>query len=123
MESGEIVSGRPLHGALVARRGLGVRSVLDRMARWFPRSARREAVTSTLRLEVPRERVWEALRFYEEIPTRPSALLRLILPTPVRSEGQKLQPGGVVRCTYEGGHLIKRITVAEPPVLLRFEVL
>jgi hypothetical protein len=96
---------------------------LDWLARCFPRSSRVAAVTTTFRLEVPRERAWATLRFYEDIPTRPPALLRLILPTPVRSEGQKLQPGGMVRCTYEGGYLIKRVTLAEPPGLLRFEVL
>jgi len=122
MESGEIVSGGPLQGALVARRHLSLRAALDRLAQWFPRTTRREAVTTTLRLEVPRAHAWEALRFYEDIPTQPSALLRFILPTPIRSEGQKLQPGGLVRCTYEGGHLIKRVTVADPPGLLRFEV-
>ena len=123
MDTGEIVSDGPLQGALASRRHVGLRMAVDWVARWFPRSGRREAVTTSFRLEVPRERAWARLRFYEDIPNRPSALLRFILPTPVRSEGQKLQPGGVVRCTYEGGHLIKRITVAEPPGLLRFEVL
>jgi hypothetical protein len=123
VDSGEIVSGGPVQRALVARRSLSVRTALDRLAQWLPRSARREAVTTTFRLDVPRELAWTGLRFYEDIPTRPSPLLRLILPTPVRSEGQKLQPGGVVRCTYEGGHLIKRVTLAEPPGFLRFEVL
>jgi hypothetical protein len=123
VDSGEIVSGGPLQEALAGRRRPGVRTALDRLARWFPRSAAREAVTTTLRLDVPREQAWATLRFYEDIPTRPSPLLRLLLPTPVRSEGQKLRPGGVVRCTYEGGHLIKRITAAERPGLLRFDVL
>ena len=123
MDSGEIVSGGPLQAALGPRRRSGVRTGLDWVARWLPRSTRREALTTTFRLEVPRDQAWQVLRFYEDIPTRPPALLRLLLPTPVRSEGQKLQPGGLVRCTYEGGHLVKRITLAEPPGLLRFEVL
>ena len=46
-----------------------------------------------------------------------------ILPIPIRSEGRKLQLGALVRCTYEGGDLVKRITAVEAPRLLRFEVL
>jgi hypothetical protein len=123
MESGDIVSGGPLQGALVPRRRFGVRTVLDWIARWFPPNAARDRVTTTLRFEVPRDQTWRRLRFYEDIPSRPSALLRILLPTPVRSEGQKLQPGGMVRCIYEGGQLVKRTTLADPPGLLRFEVL
>jgi hypothetical protein len=123
VDSGQILSDAPLPGALVPRRRSGVRTALNWLGRWFPRNARREAVTTALRLEVPRDQAWQTLRFYEDIPARPPALLRLILPTPVRSEGQKLQPGGVVRCTYEGGSLFKRVTLADPPGLLRFEVL
>lgn len=122
MESGEIASAGGLQGTLQGRRGPLFRQVLDRMARWLPRNPRVDAVTTRLELDLPPERVWDALRFYEEIPTRPSALLRLVLPTPRRSEGQKGQPGALIRCTYEGGYLVKRITVADRPRLLRFEV-
>lgn len=123
MESGEIVSGGGLQGPLTGRRGFGVRTVVERIGRWFPENARREAVTTTLLLHVPPRHAWEALRFYEDIPARPSALLRLVLPIPIRSEGRKLQLGALVRCTYEGGYLVKRITAVEAPRLLRFEVL
>jgi hypothetical protein len=123
MESGEIVSGGGLQGALRGRRGFGVRTVVERIGRWFPENARREMVTTTLLLHVPSRFAWEALRFYEDIPARPSPLLRLVLPIPIRSEGRKLQLGALVRCTYEGGYLVKRITVVDAPRLLRFEVL
>ena len=123
MESGDIVSAGGLQGALRERRGLIFRIALDRMARWFPKNPRVEGVTTTLGLDLASERVWEALRFYEEVPSRPSAFLRLVLPTPRRSEGQKVQPGALIRCTYEGGSLVKRITVADRAHSLRFEVL
>ena len=122
METGETVSAGGLQGALQERRGPLFRQVLDRMARWLPRNPRVDAVTTSLEVRLPPERVWDTLRFYEEIPTRPSSLLRLVLPTPRRSEGQKGQPGALIHCTYEGGYLVKRITVADRPRLLRFEV-
>jgi Polyketide cyclase / dehydrase and lipid transport len=123
MESGDIVSAGGLQGALRERRGPLFRNALDQIARSFPKNSRVDAVTTTLDLALPSERVWEALRFYEEIPSRPSAILRLVLPTPHRSEGPKVQPGALIHCTYEGGYLVKRITVADRPHLLRFEVL
>jgi hypothetical protein len=61
--------------------------------------------------------------FYEDVPHDPVSILRLILPQPVCSEGDKLHVGGVVRCTYRRGHLLKRITAAEVAQHLRFEVI
>jgi hypothetical protein len=122
METGDIASAGGLQGALRVRRGSPFRNALDRMARWLPRNRRVESVTTRLELDLPPGQVWDMLRFYEEIPTRPPALLRLALPTPRRSEGQKGQPGALIHCTYEGGYLVKRITVADRPRLLRFEV-
>ncbi len=61
--------------------------------------------------------------FYEDVPRRPWPLLRLLLPQPLRSEGDKLRVGGDVRCTYVSGELRKRITEVEPARLLRFEVI
>jgi len=123
MESGDIVDAGELQGTFRERRRPIFRSALDRVARWFPKNSRLDAVTTTVDLDVLSARVWEMLKFYEEVPTRPSALLRLVLPTPERSEGQKARPGALIRCRYEGGYLVKRITVADQPHLLRFEVL
>ena len=122
MERGETVASGGLHGVASERRGLVLRTAVDRVARWFAENPCADAVTTSFSFALPPERVWKMLRFYEEIPTRPSALLRLLLPIPVRSEGQKGQPGAAIQCTYEGGSLVKRITVAEPPHLLSFEV-
>jgi hypothetical protein len=122
MESGDIASAGGLQGALSRRRAPVFRVALDRMARWFPKNPRVDAATTTAGVDLSLDRAWDALRFYEEIPARPSTLLRLLLPTPVRSEGQKAQPGALIRCMYDGGDLVKRITVADRPHLLRFEV-
>jgi hypothetical protein len=87
------------------------------------KSLPRERVITALVLFRPPKDVWQCLMFYEDVPRRPSSLLRWVLPQPVRSEGDKQHVGSLVRCTYDRGHLVKRITRVEPPVLLRFEVL
>jgi hypothetical protein len=66
---------------------------------------------------------WDATVFYEDIEHPSPWLLRLVLPRPVRSEGPKDVVGSVVRCTYEAGHLLKRITEVEPARRLAFDVI
>ncbi len=100
-----------------------VRTLLDWYGGLFAPSAAVEEITTRVQLPAPPERVWSSLKFYEEVPSRPGALLRIGLPAPVRSEGDKLRVGGTVRCVYEGGYVLKRTTSTEPPSLLRFEVL
>ena len=81
-----------------------------------------EAVTTSQELFAPPEAVWQCLMFYEDVPRRPWPLLRLILPQPLRSEGNKLTVGGLVRCTYDRGYLLKRTNNVESARLLSFEV-
>jgi Polyketide cyclase / dehydrase and lipid transport len=81
-----------------------------------------DQVTTTYHFSAPPEAVWQCLMFYEDVPRRPWPLLRLVLPQPVRSEGDKRSVGAIVRCTYDRGYLIKRITAVEAPRHLRFEV-
>lgn len=108
------VSPPPLSGA--------VRAVLDWYAGLFAPRAEVEEITTRLRLPASPAQVWGSLKFYEEVPSRPGVLLRMGLPAPVRSEGEKTRVGGTVRCVYEGGYVLKRTTSAEPPNVLRFEV-
>jgi len=81
-----------------------------------------DRVTTTLRLHAAASAVWQCLMFYEDVPRKPWPLLRLLLPQPIKSEGDKLSLGAEVRCTYERGHLLKRTTRVEPTRLLSFEV-
>jgi Polyketide cyclase / dehydrase and lipid transport len=100
-----------------------LRGFVDSVGGWFSPNSENEAVTTTIRLSAPPELVWKTLRFYEEVPKRPGALLLVLLPRPIRSEGDKTQVGASIRCVYEGGHMVKRITASEPGHLLHFEVL
>jgi len=68
------------------------------------------------------ERAWDALMFYEQIGERPPLHLRLLLPVPIRTESGKSSVGDEVRCLYEGGHLLKRITRIDTGSLYEFEV-
>lgn len=65
---------------------------------------------------------WKSLMFYEEVKERPPLLLRLLLPVPIRTEGDKSRVGGETMCLYEKGHLVKRATRIEEPALYEFEV-
>jgi hypothetical protein len=96
---------------------------LARVGRLFPRNATVEAVETRFRYDVSPESVWEGMLFYEEVPCRPSRLLRLFLPAPVRTHGEKTRVGATIECTYEGGYLEKRITASESARFVRFDVL
>ena len=107
----------------VSRPRANVRSVASRVGLLFPRSARSEAVQTGLYLHAAPEAVWRGILFYEEVPRRPLWFLRIFLPRPIRTDGEKTRLGAIVRCTYDGGHLLKRITAVEPARLVRFDVL
>jgi hypothetical protein len=68
------------------------------------------SVTTCRDFVSPADAVWHALMFYEEVATARPFLLRRFLPTPIGTEGCKYQVGGEVKCRYQGGHLVKRVT-------------
>jgi hypothetical protein len=80
------------------------------------------SVTTSMTFAASREQVWERLMFYEQIGVRPPLHLRLLLPVPIRTEGDKAGVGDEARCLYEGGHLIKRVTEVERGRRYVFEV-
>lgn len=106
-----------------SRPGFSVRRWLGRFGRVFSRSELNEAITTGVRFEASPDEVWEGLHFYEDLPQRPMLFLRLFLPRPVRTEGKKTEVGSIIVCKYDGGHIVKRITLADAPRELRFEVL
>ncbi|MEO8799792.1 MAG: hypothetical protein ABI551_17995 [Polyangiaceae bacterium] len=88
----------------------------------FPKSSALSTVRTVTRFRASPEQVWATMMFYEEIPGRPNPLLRLILPLPVSTQGEKTRVGALIHCTYEGGSLEKKITAVDPARALRFEV-
>jgi len=105
------------------RAGMHPREFLWLLGRLFKPSLKIDVVTTTAMFDERPDAVWQRMMFYEEVPQRPSLLLRLLLPTPVRTEGGNKEVGTVVACTYSRGGLTKRITVLDRPRLVRFEVL
>ena len=99
------------------------RTWLARVGRLFPRNSQTDTVATLMDLAASPEAVWERILFYEEVPKRPARLLKMFLPPPVSTEGDKTKIGGLVHCLYEDGDLVKRITNLEPPRLMEFEVL
>jgi len=94
-----------------------------RVVSWlFARTEVADAVATRVRLNASPESVWDRLMFYEEVPGRPSLLLRALLPSPLRTHGDKTRIGTMVRCEYERGNLVKRIMMVDSPHSLRFDV-
>ena len=85
------------------------------VGRLFPPSHAIEGVTTSIAFDAPPDQVWQRMMFYEEVPHRPPLLLRIFLPSPVKTQGSDKQIGTVVECTYSRGGLLKRITVLERP--------
>lgn len=79
-------------------------------------------VVTRMRIAAAPGAVWDALLFYEQIEQRPPLLLRLLLPEPRGTEGNKSRVGDEARCLYTSGHLLKRVTELRPPAFYGFEV-
>jgi polyketide cyclase/dehydrase/lipid transport protein len=98
-------------------------TLMARIGRLFARNPTTEAVETTMHFDASPEAVWRGMLFYEEVPRRSMPLLSMFLPAPLRTEGDKTRIGAIIACTYDHGYLEKRITVAEPARLVRFDVL
>lgn len=79
-------------------------------------------VRTELTVDATPQEAWNAIVFYEDVEHSPPWLLRLALPKPIRSEGDKQRAGEVVRCFYDRGTLAKRISKVEPAKKLSFDV-
>jgi len=88
----------------------------------FARNPVAEKVSTRIHFASRPEAIWNEIIFYEEVPGHAPFPLRWFMPAPVRTVGAKSTIGAKVRCIYQSGHLVKRITVLDPPCLLRFEV-
>lgn len=86
-------------------------------------AARPTSVLTAIRCAAPRDRVWNALVFFEEIGRRPPWPLRALLPAPLRAEGARSAVGDETRCLYESGDLVKRMTLVRPPLRCEFDVI
>jgi hypothetical protein len=88
----------------------------------LPRRVELAIVRTGLTVHATPQEAWNAIMFYEEVEHAPPWLLRLALPKPIKSVGDKRKEGETIRCFYDRGHLCKRISQCEPGRLLAFEV-
>jgi hypothetical protein len=88
----------------------------------FARNPVAEKVSTRVHFASRPEAIWNEIIFYEEVPGHAPLPLRWFMPAPVRTVGAKSTIGAKVRCIYQSGHLVKRITVLDSPCLLRFQV-
>jgi hypothetical protein len=80
------------------------------------------SIRTTMAFAAPATRVWNGLLFYEQIDERPPLYLRVLLPVPIGTEKTSSAVGTRVLCSYEGGHLVKRITEIDPRRHYGFDV-
>ncbi len=81
------------------------------------------SIRTRITFAVTPERVWGGLMFYEQIEHCPALHLRLLLPVPIRTEKVKSTVSEVVKCCYEGGHLLKRLEKIDPHRHYGFDVI
>ena len=114
----------PQRAPATIRRGLApLRRALARIGSVFPRNAALDDVVTRASIAALPEEVWRRIIFYEEIPQRPRLLLRCCC----RSRCARRNPACAwVRwwnAAMATAGLVKRITVVDPPTLVRFDVL
>jgi hypothetical protein len=102
---------------------MAVREKYRLLSLLFAHEPESETVATRVHLNTGPETVWNCILLYEEVPARPPLLLRTLLPQPVRTEGAKTTVGEAVCCTYSTGEVVKRITAADPPLRIEFEVI
>jgi hypothetical protein len=88
----------------------------------LPRRVEVATVRTNLRVNATPDEAFRAIMFYEQVEHDPPWLLTLALPKPVRSEGSKAAVGNIVRCYYDRGYLVKRISERVENRRLAFEV-
>ena len=99
-----------------------VASWRQRVSRLFVREAISESVSTRGHFNASLDFVWRHLLFFEDVRERAPFPLRVVLPHPLRTEGDKTRVGSQVRCAYSRGDVLKHITVVEEARLLQFDV-
>jgi len=91
------------------------------------RRARRERASPSIvvtrrKIAVSPIEAWRRLLFFEDVADRPPLPLRILLPSPIRTEGRKTELGDEARCLYTSGYLRKRVTRIDEGHLYGFEI-
>lgn len=95
----------------------------NRLGRWTGGRGVNEEVETEVVLPLCAVDAWGRIAFFEETLRRPPWALRKVIPEPLSVEGDKSHVGGLVRCVYRGGEIMKHITALDPPERVSFEVM
>ena len=79
-------------------------------------------INTSLVLDAPPRRVWDALLFFGDVKAEPPWLAEVGLPHAVRVEGNLGGVGDSRRCVYSKGYLVKKVTAWQPHQRLGFKV-
>jgi hypothetical protein len=82
-----------------------------------------ETVATTHVLEMSAGDAFERIQFYEDASGTPPRLLQFALPRPIKTVGDGSRVGGIQRCIYDIGYLVKEITEVEPGERYAFRVI
>jgi uncharacterized protein YndB with AHSA1/START domain len=81
-----------------------------------------ETVRTSVVVDAPAGRVWDAIQFYEEVKHGPPPLFRLGMPRALFTTGRAAAVGDLKTCVYDKGRLTKRVTEVEREKRLAFVV-
>jgi len=81
-----------------------------------------QSIVTHRAVAAPIAKVWNSLKFYEELDHKPPLLLRLLLPQPQRTLTSAKAVGDQTTLPYDGGHYSKQVTKLEPPHRYEFDV-
>ena len=80
-------------------------------------------VVTRMKIAVAPIEAWRRLLFFEDVVDPPPLPLRILLPSPIRTEGCKTKLGDEARCLYTSGYLRKRVTRIDEGRLYGFEII
>lgn len=86
------------------------------------RTPRTETFTNVLVIDAPPQAVWNSIKTMDRVNAHKGFLMRIGLPVPVSCSVDKEEVGGTRTCYFESGFIEEKITVWDPPRLMKLEV-
>lgn len=86
------------------------------------RTPRAETFTNVLVIDAPPHAVWNTIKTMDRVNAHKGLLMRIGLPVPVSCSVDREEVGGTRTCYFESGFIEEKITVWDPPRLMKLEV-
>lgn len=95
----------------------------NRLGQWTGGPGVNEEVETRMDFPMRAVSAWERIMLFEETQRRPPLALRMVIPEPLSVDGDKSQVGGLVRCLYRRGEMVKHVTTLDRPEHVSFDVM